>query len=64
LDSRLGSGPGLGSSAEGAATFAMHLSLSRRLGSMQTSHSPHRLGRPALDVIRREAAFRRRGSGG
>ena len=62
LDSRLAAGGGLdSSSAEGAATFLKHFSLFRRFESMQMSHSPHRLGRPALEVIRREAAFRRRG---
>jgi hypothetical protein len=64
LHCRLDGGGGLGldsSSAEGKAKFLKHFSLFRRFDSMEMSHSPHRLGRPALDVIRREAAFRRRG---
>jgi hypothetical protein len=67
LDSRFVAGGGQDGSwaAETAATILMHVSFpvaSRE--STQTSHSPQRLGRPALEVIRREAAFRRRGSGG
>ena len=52
LHCRLDGGGGIG-----LDTFLKHFSLFRRFESMQTSHSPHRLGRPALDVIRREAAF-------
>jgi hypothetical protein len=66
LDSRFVAGGGQdrdGSwAAETAATILMHVSFpvaSRE--STQTSHSPQRLGRPALEVIRREAAFRQRG---
>jgi hypothetical protein len=56
LHCRLDGGGGIG-----LGTFLKHFSLFRRFESMQMSHSPHRLGRPALDVIRREAAFRQRG---
>jgi hypothetical protein len=38
-----------------AATFAVHFSSLCRLGSMQTTHSPHRVDRPLN--IRREAAL-------
>jgi hypothetical protein len=61
LHCRLDGGGGIGLDRSSVSTFLKHFSLFRRFGSMQMSHSPHRLGRPALDVIRREAAFRRRG---
>jgi hypothetical protein len=55
LDSRLAGGGLDSSSAEAAARFAKHFSFLSRLWSMQTSHSPHHLGRPRN--IRREAAL-------